>query len=467
MGNGRPFHFNYDISYATALREAVNDRQKFSYEKEYTESKYGKPVTYFAWDCICAIMDRLEDTLDYINGMELGNCRSHRAAFDFYEFINNAYIVIDCIKEMGRIFGIDNLLIEEIENSNEVFGKPIKGLSSDEQYFSYIRSVCAVHPIGTNNRKHHPCIEPGQLHCCPFVTWKSSIAFNVAGDLLACIYTSERNSKKIYLGLCVTQFEKYLRKWVDLIPKVIEAKNNYTDSKYEELRHQPVKQRSDFDSDVDFLYYLKEEYCRRFDDDREYIFDDFIRVFTISLSNPENEDKLEKYKNAIRYALQFHRNQLQNMSYDGFENTGIQEPYDYNGNDLFEMLGNLNVYDTSFSSHGYEISKLYYLEPNDHYSLYDKQYARELLEVAKEQINKYVVFTNQEPDEEVVVLVKLALYFDLLRQKTLLNMNIPNEDAYRLQVLSDQDCSELFIVEKNDFEDSKIELTKLLQEYGN
>ena len=113
------FHFN--TQYAADLRDAVNDRPKQSIDNEHKEKQ--TRGSYIAWNRTCAAMDRLEDTLSYLNSIELGKNKDTRSAFDFYDFINNAYIVIDCIKTIGRIFRIDNSLIEEIEKSSDVFGK--------------------------------------------------------------------------------------------------------------------------------------------------------------------------------------------------------------------------------------------------------------------------------------------------------------------------------------------------------
>lgn len=85
--------FGFDVRKARELRLAINDREKFSVERETSGSKEkGEPKkAYNAWHRLCATMTRLEDTLDYINKMELGKLGKGRAAFDFYEFINCAY----------------------------------------------------------------------------------------------------------------------------------------------------------------------------------------------------------------------------------------------------------------------------------------------------------------------------------------------------------------------------------------
>lgn len=63
------------------------------------------------------------------------------------------------------------------------------------------------------------------------------------------------------------------------------------------------------------IIYLKEENAVRNGDDWDYIFDDYVTVFNLKLSNEGNVEKLNKYKNAIEYSLSFFANSLQNMSY--------------------------------------------------------------------------------------------------------------------------------------------------------
>ena len=61
----RTYRFRFNIQYAADLRDAVNDRRKQSIDNEHEERQTkGK---YCAWDRTCAAMDRLQDTLDYLN----------------------------------------------------------------------------------------------------------------------------------------------------------------------------------------------------------------------------------------------------------------------------------------------------------------------------------------------------------------------------------------------------------------
>jgi len=410
-------------------------------------------------------MDRLEDTLGYINEMELGKCKSNRAAFDFYDFINNAYIVIDCIKTIGHIFGVDNHLIEDIEDSSLVFGSKA---SSDGRYFEYVRSLCAVHPLCTSHQNEF--LNGRQFHCCPFVTWRDNpcCAGSINADLAALIYSSNQRDRPFYLGLYVSQFERYLEKWISLIPNIIEAKNKYADGEYDRLRSEPIKTLSDYSNDVvQYLAYLKDEYCKRFDYGGDYLFDHFARVFTVEVSDGRNKMLLTKYRNAIIYSLQFERNALQNMSYEGYDNTGIKYPDRGIETTLFDSLDDPSTYESAFSPYSYNLGKLSYLEDGCN-NYYNKIYARHLLEPLKELINQYVSFTNQESDEETLVLVDLALYLEALTRKCLLNKNIPNEPSFRVNVLTDDQYSSIFVEEALDENENNSTdvLQQLIEKYG-
>lgn len=460
------FTFHFNTKYASELRDAINDRQKQSVDNVHTDRQTGGQ--YYAWNRTCAAMDRLEDTINYLNQLELGKRNYQRAAFDFYDFINNIYIVIDCIKTLGSIFRIDDRLIKDIENSTAVFGEEFAENSNDQKYFEYIRSLCSVHPLCTNHQRMF--LNHSKFHCCPFVVWNGSIAFTrrYESDLEAWIYTSEKESGYIILPIYIAQFEEYSIKWIDLIPKIIEAKNNFTDKEYARLRQEPIKSLSDYSNDVvQYLAYLKQEYCERFDYGSDYIFDQYIRVFTIALSDSRNAELLVKYQHAILYAIEFVRNELQNMSYAGYDNTGIRYPDPNVETTLFDELSCISIYGSSFSKYAYNFEKLYCLEP-DYYDPADKYYARRLLEEPKKIINQFVHFTNLEADDETIVLVNLAQYLESLTRKSLLNKNIPNELEYRIKVLSEEELKDLY-TEVETIESAKTsieEVLRLIDSYG-
>ena len=447
----KTFKFNFNTELPQKLRDAVNDKINISLDKENSLPNNGP--TYFSWDRMCAIMDRLEDTIEYVNGMELGKCRSSRSAFDFYEFINCLYVIIDCIKTMDTMFDTKKEEIYKIENTQDCFGNVMEANGTDKQFFDYIRSLSTVHPTNTtgNGSHKHPYMKNDAIHCCPFVLWMNSPAspfYNDGRDLSVRIYKAKKDEKFIDLPLWIGQFEKYANKWINLIPHTIEQIHNYNESIYEELRKEPIKKFGEYKNTIECLAVLKREYEKRFGDESEYVFDYFINIFRYYLTDESNRNKLEKYRNAIEYSLPFLINSLQTMDKKGFMNTGINYPEDEEDIDLFSLLEYCYEFEGAFKGYTYVLSKLTYLEPYAKYGWWDKEYARKLLEEIKPIINKYVHFTNEESDYETIILVNLALYFDALETKCLLNQNIPNEEKFRLRVLDDNEYKSLFKKER-------------------
>lgn len=462
------YKFNFDTKKAIDLRNSINDRVKYSIEREATDKEF--KGSYRVWNRLCATMDRLEDTLAHINNLELGNIHNGAAAFDFYEFINCSYVVIECIKTVVQAFGLDVKSIENIEKSNEVFGTKYGENGSDSRFFEYVRSLCSVHPLCTNRQKEY--LNGSAFHCCRFVAWTDrgflrSSQYNGA-DLIALVYATN-NSNPIHIGLYVKEFENYLKKWINCIPSVIEAKSEYVDDKYAELRKEPMKKLDDFgDNIIGYIEYLKSEYIRRIDESNAYILDEFIEVFKIKLSDERNQEKLDKYKNAILYSLHFLHNSLQTMNFDGFENTGIEYPDRNVETDLYIELDSPDIIDGEFSKYSYNLEKTYKLSSNGDYHYFDKQYARDLLNLPKELLNKYVSFNNEEPDEEVYVLVNVALYLENLTRKNVINKNIPNDIKYREKLLTQEELDELHKEEpiQDTSPEELEEFLKMIKEYG-
>ena len=108
MKSERVYRFNFDADGTRKIRDAIDERANFALFKEkdvrVREAK-GKSSTkkILAYDSIYVSLTRIEDTLHYINTMELGKNKNQRSAFDFFDFLNNMYVVIQCMKTLAVI----------------------------------------------------------------------------------------------------------------------------------------------------------------------------------------------------------------------------------------------------------------------------------------------------------------------------------------------------------------------------
>ncbi|WP_370838234.1 hypothetical protein [Intestinibacter bartlettii] len=414
------FQINIDTSVLRRLRDKVNENQNISYNKQYKK--------YRAWDKICAIMDRLDDTVDYLNQLKLNTGKYRRSAFDFYDFMNNSAVVCDCIKELAQIFDVDD---EEIKTSSEIFNQTgTDGKGTDSNYFKYLRSLCSVHPIETSRHKRY---QDNEFECSPYVTWNDNFIYvNDDCDIYAVVYTSKEGNSFKRVKIYISQIFEYIEKRVGFIEKIIYSIEDYQQRTIDDFRNEEIKCESEFDNYINYLKNLKFECEKRYGDDCFHSFDYIINLFQLELSNNENEYKMNLYKNAIKYAVKFEHNSIQNMSYEGFENNGLIDPPQNTETTLLTELVSPNSWSDEVRKYSYELGKISYL--NDGSDISNIQWAYIQLKHIKPFLEKYVSFEKAKSDFEYYALVNLALYLECLENDCLINKNIPMDKNYRISI---------------------------------
>lgn len=384
--------------------------------------------------------------------MELGKRRvNQRSAFDFFDFLNNMYVVVHCIRALAVIFGLEDK-VKEIESSTECFEqKGINDKGCDHDFFEYIRSLVSVHPTDTTM---HPAYHgSGKIHCSPFVVWVID-GLRREGDLSVHIYTSEEDGDIETMQLCICHFEAYLRKWIDFMDVIIAAVKSFQNKSVEELTQKEISSVDQFDSYAQYINNLRKEYQQRDDGYSDYILEYYEQLFCFEVTDSRNKAKLELYKSAIRYGLSFLHSRLQTMSNNEESHTGIKYPEPHLYTELYLELWNSRNHNGVISGHHYELEKLSYLDDS---GSFDERYARKLLEKIKPLINGYVHFTNTESAFETKVLVSMALYFEGLCLPGILNRNIPNSLVFRERVLSDEEWDELHQKKERPQTDNKLQ----------
>ena len=416
MGN-KVFKIELNTEILRKLRNKINEQKNISYNK-----MYGK---YRAWDKICAIMNRLDDTVEYLNTIELNTGKYKRSAFDFFDFMNNASVVIDCVKELSKIFEVSD---SEIKNSTNIFNKVgSDGNGTDEKYFEYLRSLCSVHPVETSRHKRY---QDNDFECSPYVLWNNSLRlFNDDCDIYAVVYTSKDNESFKRVGIYIEQVFKYVEIRVNFIEKIIDYIDTYQKDMILKLKKQHIKNDNEFNSYIEYLTNLDEEAKDRYGDDHWYSFEYVIKLLQLKLSDSENENKMKLYINALKYAIKFEHNALQNMSNIGYENSGLKYSKENIETSLYIELYSPSSGSKEERRYGYNIEKIQYLSYDSGDS--NKDWAYVQLNEAREFFEKYVSFKNVKSDFEYYALVNLALYLDCLENDCIINKNIPNDLKYR------------------------------------
>ena len=415
------FKIGLDTEILRKLRNKINEQKNISYNKMYKK--------YRAWDKICAIMNRLDDTVEYLNTIELNTGKYKRSAFDFFDFMNNASVVIDCVKELSKIFEVSD---SEIKNSTNIFNKVgSDGNGTDEKYFEYLRSLCSVHPVETSRHKRY---QDNDFECSPYVLWNNSLRlFNDDCDIYAVVYTSKDNESFKRVGIYIEQVFKYVEIRVNFIEKIIDYIDTYQKDMILKLKKQHIKNDTEFNSYIEYLTNLDEEAKDRYGDDYWYSFEYVIKLLQLKLSDSENENKMKLYINALKYAIKFEHNTLQNMSNIGYENSGLKYSKENIETSLYIELYSPSSGSKEERRYGYNIEKIQYLSYDSGDS--NKDWAYVQLNEAREFFEKYVSFRNAKSDFEYYALVNLALYLECLENDCIINKNIPNDLKYREKLL--------------------------------
>ena len=335
MGHEKIFRIHLDPNLIEEFNDSLGKHEHISeqisfVEKAFEKKKYrGVP----AWDCICTCVHRIRDGVAYLNGQELGKME-YRSAFDFINFINNAATVIDCVDMLARILGVD---LSEENLRTEAFSQPGKnGQGTDQKYFRFIRSLCAVHPVETS--RYVDEYQSSELVTCPYLTWVNESIFKTLWDcdLHAHAFTNTANSWGDDICIHMDQVFAYIEFRYSLLEKVIGGLGRFQQEAIARFRSIPVPDREENETEVEFIERLKGIELERFGSNNDFIYDFAKKAVTFAPSNKANLVAARRYAEAWRFAISLQLNILRDMSREGVEHAGI----DHDDTDwiLFEHL---------------------------------------------------------------------------------------------------------------------------------
>lgn len=421
-----------DPEMAIRLRWTINHDIDFSYK--HTKERKKDKKQYPAWNRICAIMDRIQDTAEHINDIKLQeNKKDDRGAFDFLDLMNHSSVLIDCIYEIARIYGID---MTQYSISTDIFHEPGKdNEGSDKLYFEYLRSLCSAHPFDTGRHKN---FQDGDYECCPYVYWGDEIPGTGMHYVNAMVYSDELDMPKV-LSISTQRMKEYIEYVYGLIDSVIiPGIETFKERRRNEFREQKMKPVESFADYIDYLNYLKEEARKRYSADNDYYIDEAILFFSVNFNEKKNQTGLRKLQNALKLAISFFHNSLQNMSWEGYENTGIKYPEETDSEFLLHCLLFNRNNSKKAMDYGYEIGTLHELRDEENSS-----YVYGQINNMRSFLEKYISLEGEYTRKEMYVLTQIALYADALRNKNLINQNIPNDLKYRYRCLSEKSLENL------------------------
>lgn len=428
MNKRQHFKINLNVNLLVKLRDQINSKQLISIQKQYKPRKHEQQS---AWDMICAIMDRLDDECYYLNKKELHKEEERREAFSFLDFLNHSAVMIDCIKELSRIF---DAAFDDYENTLNCFTeKGINGKGTDKQYFEYLRSICAVHPIYTD--RHEEYQGAGAIECCPFVVWQRDLYNENSGDLTAVIYNSQTKEYCKRLSINVSEVFSFVKACFEYTRQIVQRIKQYQKDIVNKYRQEHINLLEESDSYGSYLENLKNEATKR----QDYLSDNLNyarQLEELRLTDERNIQKFSLYKNAIKYALTFVHKQLQDMRNKKYKYNGMKYCEENIETSLFHEILYLDGVTCSVPGYIYSVGKIVnFLNPESgNIWLAESEYSKML-----PFIKQYVYVSEEEGYFERYVLMEVAFYLNKLENICLMNVNLPNSLDFREKLLSENE----------------------------
>ncbi len=405
------------------FRNTINDYIDFSLLKKYKNNDN-------AWNSICALMDRIEDIVIYLNEKELNTGKWNRCAFDFFEFIEQAGVLIECIDELYKIYDIKPSRTKTIfkhKEINEAYLSKLKEENKiakvgDLNYFEYIRSLSSVHPGKTDRHKE---FQFANFEVSPYVVWNGGIYAldpRCNGEIILVTYNNETDqmliNKSIYIKE-IFNFIKYKYYSINYLTKYV--KKYYLDE-IKTLRDTPIRKRNDLKNNLEYLNNLVNESKKRCPNITDEI-QEVIDIFNQQITREENINKYNKYCNALLYSMKGIHRQLQNMDFK------CESPID---NLLFKLLvGEIHLKNNAKMNYSYPLQKILDLKLESG----DKEFALIQYKTLLPFFNKYIKVTEEDlyqlSYEELYVLSQIAIYLHELEYNDIVNFCIPNDEEFR------------------------------------
>lgn len=405
------------------FRNTINDYIDFSLLKKYKNNDN-------AWNSICALMDRIEDIVIYLNEKELNTGKWNRCAFDFFEFIEQAGVLIECIDELYKIYDIKPSRTKTIFKHKEINEKYLLKLKKDNKiakvgdsnYFEYIRSLSSVHPGKTDRHKE---FQFANFEVSPYVVWNGGIYAldpRCNGEIILVTYNNETDqmliNKSIYIKE-IFNFIKYKYYSINYLTKYV--KKYYLDE-IKTLRDTPIRKRKDLKNNLEYLNNLVNESKKRCPNITDEI-EEVIDIFNQQITREENINKYNKYCNALLYSMKEIHRQLQNMDFK------CESPID---NLLFKLLvGEIHLKNNAKMNYSYPLQKILDLKLESG----DKEFALIQYKTLLPFFNKYIKVTEEDlyqlSYEELYVLSQIAIYLHELEYNDIVDFCIPNDEEFR------------------------------------
>lgn len=347
------------------------------------------PIEKEKFDLICAIMDRFDSSLDFLNKHQ----SFPKDENEFINFLVHVSIIRDGInivfKELGLEIKSDNKIFEEYYKRDlPNINKPI----NDDRFYEYFRSLAFAHPFLTD-RSIPNAIDKNEVQYSPYVLANLGLFWKDKDSIGVEVYSNKREAFSVSFPF--EKLKEYIKWKYELILDIISEFEKIISLKEQVwIQHKVRRDLSDIDILEDVKFIL-EERCI----DAEEI-EELIGYLKCESTIKENHESVEKFKNAIKRVIP--------EICDAMD--------DYNHDEIYDIVRDiLYPRPKAHQMLHYQLEKIYCYLNNDHG---DTEWGlKQAEEFSKEFAKKWVIIKPRDMSfDEIKLLTSVACYLEYKEQ---------------------------------------------------
>lgn len=220
---------------------------------------------------------------------------------ELYAFLSSVDIIVEAIEQLHRVIFAESKKV--FADDNDCFPDNAFGLN-DRDYFKELRACFGAHPVRLDDPE-----EPGNKNAKRFASWPSRVG---PGDYSVTLYSNRVDGKNINLGIEFKQLVKFLNKYYLHLTVL----TNALDLQYNEFCTGKRRERFECSgAPLERLKVLKGESEKRLNNDYyNYVIDSLIQVFRVQITDKQNLELIQAYRNDLLPAIDEIYDNLQSMT---------------------------------------------------------------------------------------------------------------------------------------------------------
>ncbi len=388
-----------DEGVVSELRNVVCETHLYRYDAK-VKSEYSM---------ICAVADRIQDADRWLNDhLDFPNdCVTAQT------FLMLLAVIKSGVETLCLRLGIHRKFTESGNPQSYVFfGDVCVGCSlfdgnniafTDDEFFQYFRALSFTHPQGTFKKgtRNYPFLKKGEIVCSPYIVLEKDPWPSYAKgkpSIGVHVYSNMRDDTE-YIFVPYESLLGYLKSRHDSIKEIIAVLAQWVKEAEAGFRRERLDRQV---SAEDALHGFVDVLERRGRESYKLV--DALKYLECPISNEENRDAVEGFRDEILRIVPQLREELENLNYEDFE----------------RRLG--YVVDCAwYRINGpirYQISKVF--EYFNGRNSEKREWGRMDLEVLMEDfVGKWVKVSYDMPDLEIRLLVTVAVYMEYGRHQKL------------------------------------------------